>query len=109
MRKIAAALFTALIAGSALTVWPAFAQEEHMQKYREEPAEKTPAQLEADKQAARAYQRSLNAVPDQKQSDPWGIARGDDAAKKPAAAVKPAMKSSKAKTGTTSSGGTTNQ
>ncbi|WP_245321788.1 hypothetical protein [Bradyrhizobium sp. LTSPM299] len=91
-----------------MTVWPALAQD-HMQKYREEPAEKTPAQLEADKQAARAYQRSLNAVPDQKQSDPWGIARGDDAAKKPAAAAKPAMKSSKAKTGTTSSGGTTNQ
>jgi hypothetical protein len=91
-KKIAAALFIALIAG------PALAQEDHVQKYREELPDKTPAQREADKQAARAYQRSLNNVPDQKQTDPWGIARGDDT-KKSAAPAKPAMKSSKAKTG----------
>lgn len=93
MHKFAIALVIALIAG------PAFAQEDHVQKYREELPDKTPAQLNADKQAARAYQRSLNNVPDQKQADPWGIARGDDTAKKPAAAAKPAMKSSKVKTG----------
>jgi hypothetical protein len=102
MRKIAAAaFFLLLIAG------PAFAQEEpHMQGYREEPKEKTQTQINAEKQAARDYQRSLNNVPNQKQVDPWGIARSDDA-KKPAAPAKPAMKSSKAKT-ETKAGGTTN-
>ncbi|WP_426442808.1 hypothetical protein [Bradyrhizobium genosp. P] len=108
MRKIVVALFIALIAGSASIVRPAFAQEEHVKGYRQEDPEKTPAQLEADKQAARAYQRSLNNVPDQKQADPWGIARGDDGAKKAATPAKPAMKSSKAKTVTTNSGRSTN-
>ena len=105
MRKIAAAVFLLLIAGPALAQ-----QEEHMQGYREEPKEKTQAQQEADKQAARAYQRSLSNVPDQKQSDPWGIARGDDA-KKTAAPAKPAIKSTKTKTETkteTKTGSTTN-
>jgi|SRR5882757_6261650 len=86
MRKIAAALFMALIAGPALA-------QDHVQKYREEEKEKTQTQKDADKQAERAYQRSLNSVPDQKSNDPWGIARSDSAAPgAPKAAAKPAAK-----------------
>jgi hypothetical protein len=105
MRKIAAALVMTLVAGPALIARPAVAQEDHVQRYREATPDKTPGQRESDAAAARAYQRSLNAVPDKKPVDPWGIAR-DDEAKKPAAPAKPAMKSTKAKTGTTASGTT---
>ena len=84
MRKAAVAFMFAVTAASALIVRPVLAQEEHVQKYREEDKEKTPAQEEADKRAARAYQRSLNAVPDQKPVDPWGIARTDNSAPKAA-------------------------
>jgi opacity protein-like surface antigen len=91
MRKIAAAVMFALIAGSALA-------QDHVQQYGEEPKEKTAAQKADDNRAERAYQRSINNVPDQKPADPWGTARGDDASKKSAAPAKPAVKqSSKAK------------
>jgi hypothetical protein len=93
MRKIAAAVMFALIAASALA-------QEHVPQYREEDKEKTAVQQADEKRAERAYQRSLNNVPDQKPVDPWGIARGDDASKKSAAPAKPTVKqSSKAKSG----------
>jgi hypothetical protein len=95
MRKIAVAVMLALIAGPALA-------QDHVQQYGEQPKEKTAAQKADDARAERAYQRSLNNVPDQKPVDPWGTARGDDASKKPAAPAKPAVKhSSKAKSGST--------
>lgn len=47
-----------------------------------------------DDRAERAYQRSLNNVPDQKSVDPWGTARGDDESKKSAAPAKPVVKQS---------------
>ncbi|MBW7968627.1 hypothetical protein [Bradyrhizobium sp. BR 10289] len=88
MRKIALAAMFALVAA------PAFAQD-HVPMYGEAPKEKTESQKADDKRAERAYQRSLNNVPDQKAVDPWGAARGDAASTKPA---KPAVKhSSKAK------------
>ena len=97
MRKIAVAVMFALNAG------PAMAQD-HVQQYREEDKEKTAAQQADEKRAERAYQRSLNNVPDQKPVDPWGTARSDDASKKSAAPAKPAVKqSSKAKSGGTAS------
>lgn len=81
MRKLAAIVFIAMMAG------PALAQEQqHMQGYREPDKEKTAAQQADEARAQRAYQRALNNVPDQKQADPWGIARSNDA---PKAAVKP--------------------
>jgi hypothetical protein len=95
MRKIAAAVMFALIAGPALA-------QDHVQQYREEDKEKTAAQQADEKRAERAYQRSLNNVPEQKPVDPWGTARSDDASKKSAATAKPAVKqSSKAKSGST--------
>lgn len=95
MRKIAAAIMLALIAGPALA-------EDHIQQYGEEAKPKSETEKAADRQAERAYQRSLNNVPDQKPVDPWGAARGDDASKKAAAPAKPAAKqSSKAKSGGT--------
>ena len=93
MRKIAVAVMFALISGPALA-------QDHVPMYGEQPKEKTEAQKADDKRAERAYQRSLNNVPDQKAVDPWGAARGDDASKKSAAPAKPAAKhSSKAKSG----------
>jgi hypothetical protein len=95
MRKIAAAVMFVLIAGPALA-------QGHVQQYREEDKEKTAAQQADEKRDERAYQRSLNNVPDQKPVDPWGVARGDGASKKSAAPAKPAVKqSSKAKSGST--------
>ncbi|WP_027554613.1 hypothetical protein [Bradyrhizobium sp. Cp5.3] len=95
MRKIAVAVMFALIAGPALA-------QDHVPQYGEETKEKTAAQKADDNRAERAYQRSLNNVPDQKPVDPWGTARGDDASKKSAAPAKPAVKqSSKAKSGST--------
>ena len=95
MRKIIVAVMFALIAQTALA-------EDHVPMYGEQPKDKTEAQKADDAQAERAYQRSLNSVPDQKAVDPWGSARGDDASKKSAAPAKPAVKhSSKAKSGST--------
>ena len=95
MRKIALAVFLALMAA------PALAQDRVLGP-GEEPKEKTATQKAADVQAERAYQRSLSNVPDQKQVDPWGTARGDDASNKSAAPAKPTVKhSSKAKSGST--------
>jgi len=86
MRIFAAAiLLTAFIAGPALA-------QDHVQRYREE-IEKSPADLANEQRAQRAYQRAINSVPDQKPTDPWGIARSDNAP--PAAAkthAKPAAK-----------------
>jgi hypothetical protein len=68
---------------------PAFAQDNHVQRYGEEDKEKTNSQKEADKAAAEAYQRSLGAIPDKGTTDPWGAARSTDAPKPaPAKAAK---------------------
>ena len=74
------------------------------------PYAKTPQQIESDKAAAKAYQRSLGNIPDQGKVDPWGSARATDA---PKAAVKTEPKAAKttaAKTGKTNpkTGVTTN-
>ncbi|KIU42984.1 MULTISPECIES: hypothetical protein [Bradyrhizobium] len=93
MRIIAAALLlTAFIAG------PAFAQADHVPKYREE-VEKSPADEANEQRQQRAYQRALNAVPNQKPVDPWGMARPNDGQGTPKANVaktKPAKPTSAA-------------
>jgi hypothetical protein len=71
------AVVAALITAS-LTM-PAFAQQGHVPQYGEEDKEKTAAQKAADKAAAAAYQRSLGAIPDKAQTDPWGTVRSNDA------------------------------
>jgi hypothetical protein len=87
----------ALIASVAVVMaLPASAQQQqNMQKYGEPDKEKTPAEKAAEKEAQKAYERSLGNIPAQKTTDPWGIARGDTAAPKDAA--KPATKTASPK------------
>ena len=58
MRVFAAAAVIALLAG------PAYAQTEHVPKYGEPDKEKTPQQIQSEKDAQRAYERSLGNIPD---------------------------------------------
>ena len=104
MRVFCAALIIASLAGAA------YAQEDdHVQRYGEKPKEKSQMEINADKAAARAYERSLKNIPDQGPIDPWGNARNvgePKAAKADAKAaakadVKAAPPKPKAKTGET--------
>ena len=81
-RTLGAVVLIALLAG------PAYAQDQHVPKYGEADKEKSPAEKEADKEAQRAYQRSLGNIPEQKGADPWGAVRSDNAP--PKAAIKTA-------------------
>ncbi|MCK1640652.1 hypothetical protein IVA95_24470 [Bradyrhizobium sp. 157] len=85
-RILGAVAVIALLAGSA-------AAQQGPAKYGEEDKPKTPSQIEAEREAERAYRRSLGNIPEQqKSSDPWGTMRGDSAPPK-AAAKAPAAKS----------------
>jgi hypothetical protein len=106
MRVFCAALIVASLAGTA------YAQEDdHVQRYGEKDKEKSQIEKDADKAAARAYRNSLKNIPDQGPVDPWGNARSTDA---PKVAAKPAAKSTAkaapkpTKTGSTSTGDTSN-
>jgi len=92
MRIIAAAVIIAFLAG------PAFAQQKPMQKYGEEDKAKTFEQKQAEREAEKAYRRSLGNIPEQKAVDPWGNVRSDNSAKPEAKA--PSAR--KTKTGTSS-------
>jgi hypothetical protein len=83
----------ALMAG--VTGLPALAQDNHIQRYGEKDTEKTATEKAAEKEAQRAYERSLGNIPAQKNTDPWGIARGDSAA--PNATPKAATKTTSPK------------
>jgi hypothetical protein len=95
-----------LVASIALLVvamnMPASAQDTHIQRYGEKDTEKTPTEKAAEKEAQKAYERSLGNIPAQKSTDPWGIARGDNAAPNaaPKAATKTASPKPKAKNDT---------
>ena len=92
MRVLVAAAMLMLLAGSAL------AQEEHVQKYGEQDKDKTPQQIRAEKEAERAYKKSLGNIPDKGPTDPWGTVRSTDAPKtaaKPDTAAKPAKPKTK--------------
>ena len=82
MKILGAVAVIVLLAG------PAYAQDQHVPKYGETEKDKSPAQKEADKEAERAYQRSLGNIPEQKGADPWGAVRSDNAP--PKAAIKTA-------------------
>jgi len=90
-----AAAIIATLAGSAA------AQQKPMQRYGEKDKEKSWTEQEAEKDAERAYKRSLGNVPEKPAADPWGSARSAEA---PKAAVKGEAKAAgvkpKAKTGT---------
>jgi hypothetical protein len=71
MRVFAAVAIIALMAG------PVYAQDTHVPKYGEPDKDKTPQQIENEKDAQRAYQKSLGNIPDKGTSDPWGNMRSD--------------------------------
>ena len=54
---------------------PAFAQ--HVQQAGEADKENTPGQIESDKRAKAAYEKSLGNIPDKGSTDPWGAVRND--------------------------------
>ena len=86
-----------IVAVMALLAGPAWAQSKSIQKYGEPDKVKTPTEIAAEKEAERAYQRSLGNIPEQKtSSDPWGTVRSDNAA--PKAAAKAPAKPKAAKT-----------
>jgi hypothetical protein len=92
MRIFCAAAILALLAG------PAFAQQAAVPRYGEVAKPKTPQEIEAEKAADQAYQKSLGNIPDQGPVDPWGSARSTDAPKSAAkAASKSAAKTAPAK------------
>ncbi len=88
MKILGAVAVIALLAG------PAYAQQ-HVPKYGEVDKGKSPQEIEADKEADKAYKRSLSNIPEQKSADPWGAVRSDDA---PKAAAKTVHAKPKAKT-----------
>src|SRR2546423_360619 len=76
---------------------PAWAQS--VPKYGEADKTKTPSELAAEKEAERAYRRSLGNIPEQKSSDPWGTVRSDSAPPKAAAKAPPAKPKAKSAEG----------
>jgi hypothetical protein len=98
----AAVVLASLAAGMAL---PASAQSPSIQKYGEPDKVKTPADIAAEKEAEKAYQRSLGDIPAKQNVDPWGTVRSESAAPKAAAkttdkavTAKPKAKSADSKT-----------
>jgi hypothetical protein len=93
MRIVLAAAMMAWFAGSA------FAQQQPIPRYGEEDKAKTPQQKESDRAAERAYQNSLQNIPDKGPSDPWGVVRSGDAPKTSAAKPKAKAGNVSAKSG----------
>ena len=96
-RILGAVALTGLLAGSALAQ-----AQKGPAKYGEIDKPKTSSEIAAEKEAERAYNRSLGNIPEQKSVDPWGIVRSDNAPPKAAAkaVVKPKAKSADIKTDT---------
>jgi hypothetical protein len=95
MRVLLAATMIALLVGPAYAQTPA-----SVPRYGEAPKDKTAQEIAAEKEAQKAYQRSLGNIPDQGPTDPWGNVRSDGAPK-PAAktAAKAVVPAKRAKTG----------
>jgi hypothetical protein len=92
MRVFLAAAVIALMAGSA------YAQgQAPVPRYGETAKSKSPQEIQAERDAEKAYKRSLSNIPDQGPTDPWGNVRSDSAPK-PVAKAAP---SKKTKTGNT--------
>ena len=85
MKVFLAAMILALLAG------PAYAQTKNVPKYGDADKAKSPQEIAAEKEAERAYQRSLGNIPDQGPTDPWGNVRSDGAPK-PVAKTSPAKR-----------------
>jgi hypothetical protein len=89
MKILGAVAVIALLAG------PAYAQSQPVPRYGDVDKGKSPQEIQADKEAEKAYKRSLGNIPEQKSADPWGAVRSDNA---PKAAAKTAPAKPKAKT-----------
>src|SRR5262249_24757663 len=97
--KVVARIFGVFTVMALLLAGPALAKKGPA-RYGEPDKDKTPTEKAAEREAERAYQKSLGNIPEQKNSDPWGIARGDNAAKADKAAPsKPKAKSADTKAG----------
>jgi hypothetical protein len=80
---------------AAVSMLPASAQQQNMQKYGEPDKDKTPAEKAAEKEAQKAYERSLGNIPAQQSTDPWGIARDNSAPKAATKTASPKPKAAK--------------
>ena len=80
--KVLGGILGAMVVIAALA-GPAKAQS--VPKYGEADKVKTPAEIAAEKDAERAYRRSLGNIPEQQKADPWGTVRSDNAPPKAAA------------------------
>src|SRR5688500_13339113 len=92
--KIPGGILGAMVVIAALA-GPACAQNS-IPKYGDPDKVKTPAEIAAEKDAEKAYRRSLSNIPEQQKTDPWGTVRSDGAPPKAAAkapAAKPKAKS----------------
>jgi hypothetical protein len=78
VRAFIAAAIVAALTG------PALAQQAPVPRYGEVDKEKSFNEKERDKEAERAYQRSLGNVPEKAPVDPWGNTRSAEAPKQPA-------------------------
>jgi hypothetical protein len=93
MRILFTAIMVALLAG------PAYAQDKPIPRYGDVDKDKSPQEKQAERDAEKAYQRSLGNIPAKAGSnDPWGTVRSEPPAK-PAAAA-PTAKKTKTTSGT---------
>ena len=81
MRVFAAAAIVAVLAG------PAYAQSQSIPKYGDPDKAKTPQEIEGEREAERAYKRSLGNIPEKPPTDPWGNVRSESAPKAAAKAA----------------------
>jgi len=96
--KVVGRIFGA-VAVTALLAGPALAQSQPMQRYGEPDKEKSATEKAAERDAERAYKRSLGNIPEQKSTDPWGTVRSDSAPPKAAAKAPPAKPKAKSAEG----------
>jgi hypothetical protein len=72
---------------------PAYAQDP-IPRYGEKDKEKSPQEMQDEREVQKAYKRSLNNIPDRGPTDPWGSVRSDSP---PKASTKAATKATPAK------------
>jgi hypothetical protein len=76
MRVLCLAVVVGLLAG------PTYAQTQPVPRYGETDKEKTPQQKASERDAERAYQRSLGNIPEKAgTADPWGNVRTESTPK----------------------------
>ena len=88
MKILLAAAVVAFVAG------PAFAQTQKPVPRYGEDSDKSESEIRAEKEADKAYQKSLGNIPAQKSADPWGTVRSEPTPK--AAPKDPPAKRAKA-------------